>query len=111
MNIIIKKSPERTVLVTDRVTLNAIAKKNSIDFDKKFKYYVGKSDKNKKGEYIPNFFTHNNRVFKLEYFDGCFNPFLVECNVKELVFNKKTNEPAFFNYPNPKWNTDLYYTK
>lgn len=109
MSIILKKSENRTTIVTEAKILNLIAKKYSIGFDKKFKYYVGKADKNTKGEYIPTFLVHRDSVYMLEYFDGCFNPFLVKCNNKDLVFNKATREPAFFNYPNPKWDTSKYY--
>ena len=98
-------------VVTDLTTLNAIAKKYSLSFDRRFKYYDGDAYKNSKGEPLLHFFTHKGRVFELKYFDGSFSPFLVELNPKHLVYDKDTHEPAFKNYPNPKWDTNKYYTK
>jgi hypothetical protein len=97
-------------IVQDLTTLNAIAKKYSLSFDRKFKYYTGNAYNNIKGETLPNYFTHNGRVFELKYFDGSFSPFLVELNPKNLVYRKDTKEPAFKNYPNPKWDKNKYYT-
>lgn len=98
-------------IVNDLRTLNAIAKKYFLSFDKKFKYYTGNAYDNSKGETLPNYFTLDNRVFELKYYSGSFKPFLVELDPKDLVYRKDTNEPAFKNYPNPKWDTNKYYTK
>jgi hypothetical protein len=98
-------------IVTDLRILNQIAKKYHLEFDKKFKYHVGSPYENKKGEKTPNYFSLGDRVFKLKYFDGSFSPFLIELDGNRFVYDKKTNEPEFVNYPNPQWDKDKYYTK
>lgn len=96
--------------VKDLTTLKAIAKKYHLEFDTKFKYYIGNAYTNSLGEYLPSYFTNRGRVFELKYFSGCFNPFLVELNARDMVFCKTTKEPRFKNYPNPKWDTNHFYT-
>ena len=98
------------MVVKDLTTLKAIAKKYHLDFCSIYKYYEGNAYKNGIGQDLPNFFTNRGRVFKLVYQSGCFNPFLVELNAKDVVFDKETKEPSFMNYPNPKWDTNRYYT-
>ena len=63
--------------ITDLRTLDAIAKKYNLDFCRKYKYYIGHPYKNRKGESLPYNFEHKGKTYKLKYFDGCFNPFLI----------------------------------
>ena len=63
-------------VITDLVTIDAIAKKYNLDFCRKYKYYLGHPYKNRKGESLPYTFEHKEKTYKLKYFDGCFNPFL-----------------------------------
>lgn len=89
-------------IIKDKTSLKAIAKKYSLTFCSIFGYYEGNAYNNDKGEYLPNYFEYNGRVFKLKYFDGCFNPFLVECAGK-FAYHIKTFEPLFKveNWMNP----------
>lgn len=64
-------------VVKDLRKLNAIAKKYSLNFCRKYKYYEGDPYYNSKGESLPYEFPYKGKTFKLKYFDGCFNPFLV----------------------------------
>ncbi len=82
------------MLIKTNNIIKAIAKKYSLIFCDIYKYYEGNAYTNTKGEYLPNFFTYNGRVYKLKYVSGCFNPFLVEC-FGDFAFCKKTNEPMF----------------
>jgi hypothetical protein len=54
-------------------TLKAISKKYKLEFCKKFKYCIKDND-----NYGLMFLK--NRKFKLKYFEGCFNPFLIQIN-------------------------------
>lgn len=98
-------------IITDLRILNQIAKKYHLEFDKKYKYYIGNADKNDKGEFLPNYFSLGDRVFRLRYVSGSFHPFLVAVDPYVMVYSKDTNEPAFPNYPNPQWDKDKYYMK
>lgn len=97
-------------VITSLTTLKSIAKKYHLSFCSRFKYYDGNSYNNELGETLPHYFINRGRVFKLEYFSGCFNPFLVELKASNMVYNKITKEPVFENCPNPKWDTDKFYT-
>lgn len=59
-------------IITDLRVLNTIAKKNKITIDKKYKYITTPT------YYIPNVLTYNGKIYKAKYFDGCFNPYIVE---------------------------------
>ena len=64
-------------VIKDLRIIKAIAKKYNLDFCRKYKYYVGDACKNNKGKSLPYTFEHKEKTYKLKYFDGCFNPFLV----------------------------------
>jgi len=70
-------------IIKDKKILNAVAKKYSLEFDKKHGYYTGDAYMNGKGEYLSTFEDNMvigewyGHVYQLKYFDGCFNPFLV----------------------------------
>lgn len=82
-------------IVKHKPTLKAIANRYKLSFCEIHKYYEGDAYKNNEGENIPYYLTNGKgRVFKLKYFDGCFNPFLVELTGK-FWYNKETNEPVF----------------
>ena len=108
-------------IIRDNDTLKHIAKSYNLDFCKVHKYYDGNAYTNNKGENLPRYFelgrhmakggyeTKSNRVFKLQYFDGCFNPFLVEVPIKNLVYFIETGEPVFeCKSLRPKWDTNKY---
>ena len=65
-------------VIEDLRVLNPISKKFNLDFCKQYKYYNGDSNSNNKGECLPLKFKHKDKIYKLKYFDGCFNPFLIE---------------------------------
>jgi len=74
------------IVCKEKKILNAVAKKYSLEFDKKHGYYTGDAYTNGKGEYLSTFEDNivigDGNVYQLKYFDGCFNPFLVR---KETV--------------------------
>ena len=78
-------------IVRDWWILKAIGKKYGLEFDREHKYYIGDAYVNNRGEYLVDI---DRRIveedggtykgihwygtrYKLEYFDGCFKPFLV----------------------------------
>jgi hypothetical protein len=63
--------------VKDLTTLKAIGKKYNLTFCRTHKYCESGPYLNDVGEPIPNYFYHKRVVYKLQYVDGCFNPFLV----------------------------------
>jgi len=63
-------------VIKDLRILNAIGKRYHLEFDTQFKYYTGDAYKNGLNQYLPLRFEYKNQVYKLTYFDGCFNPFL-----------------------------------
>jgi|TARA_R110000803_G_scaffold112660_7_gene181067 hypothetical protein len=65
-------------LIKDLRVLNAISKRYSLDFCNIFKYYIGDAYKDSKDNYLPKVFNYKSKAYKLKYFDGCFNPFLIE---------------------------------
>jgi hypothetical protein len=78
------KMPE---IIKKKKILNAVAKKYSLQFDKKHGYYTGNTYTNGKGECLSRFEDHidigDRYVYQLKYFDGCFNPFLVRKEVND----------------------------
>tara|TARA_R100001480_G_scaffold91991_2_gene98172 strand:+ start:695 stop:910 length:216 start_codon:yes stop_codon:yes gene_type:complete len=64
--------------ITDLRTLKAISRKYNLDFCSIYKYYIGDAYKDNKGNNLPNKFNYKNQVYKLKYFSGCFNPFLIK---------------------------------
>jgi hypothetical protein len=65
-------------IITANNIIKGISKKYHLAFCSKFKYYEGNAYNNSKGETIPMYLNYGSRVYKLKYFDGCFNPFLVD---------------------------------
>lgn len=65
-------------IIKDGRKLNAICKKNNLQYDKKYKYII----KDNNEIYI----YHKKEKYKLVYFDGCFKPYLCKINkqVEEL---------------------------
>jgi hypothetical protein len=57
-------------IIKDVKTLNLLSKKIGFKYDKKFRYIT---DYN----FLETTFLHNNKRYKIKYFDGCFNPFLI----------------------------------
>lgn len=96
--------------VKDLRVLNAIAKKYALEFDRIFKYYIGNPYKNANGDHLPHYFIYKDSVYSLKYFDGCFNPFLIEHKDNIFVYSKKNHEPVFIEN-GLNWNRDNFYTK
>jgi len=69
-----------------------IAKQFNLEFDKVHHYYIGDAYNDSKGNTLPNYMYYNSRVFKLQYFSGCFNPYLVELDKSKfgLILAKDT---------------------
>jgi len=66
------------MIIKDLRILKAIGLLYGLKFDRKFKYYIGDTYKTDRGLSTSEQFKYKNRVFELKYFDGCFNPFLIE---------------------------------
>ena len=60
--------------------LNSISKKFNLDFCRKHKYYNGNPYQDNKGNDLPRIYNYKDSRYKLKYFDGCFNPFLIKLN-------------------------------
>ena len=57
-------------IITDGRILRAVKNKGFIiDYDKNYKYI---------DDYNINQFYYKNELYKIKYFDGCFNPFLIK---------------------------------
>ena len=64
-------------IVTDGKILKAFKNKGFIiDYDKKFKY-VDEHNYYNSNKSI-NEFYYKNELYKIKYFDGCFNPFIIK---------------------------------
>ena len=59
-------------IIKDLRILNAINKKYGIEFDKDYKYIITCAYK------IPYNMEYNGKNYISKYFDGCFNPYVVE---------------------------------
>jgi hypothetical protein len=64
----------------------ALAKQLNLTFDKKFGYCTSDAYNDDKGYPIPTYITINFEVYGLKYFDGCFNPFLVQYSSEGFSF-------------------------
>ncbi len=65
-------------IVRDWRILKAIGEKYGLEFDRKHKYHIGDTYKNNRGEDLSDLdMEHNGIRYKLEYFNGCFHPFLL----------------------------------
>lgn len=69
--------------ITDLRILKAISKKYNLDFCSIYKYYIGNAYEDNKGNYLPIKFNYKDQIYKLKYFDGCFNPFLIKLNINQ----------------------------
>jgi len=64
-------------IVTDLRILKAIKNKGFIiDYDKNYKYVNDYNYYNSNKNI--NQFYYKNELYKIEYFDGCFNPFIIK---------------------------------
>ena len=77
------------MIIKDLRTLNAIAKKYKLIFDKKFKYYTGNPYYNLNNDYLPTIFEYKNTLYELKYFDGCINPYLIKKDYRSIVHNEE----------------------
>jgi len=59
-------------------TLKSVGKLYHLDFCQKYKYYIGNAYYNSIGDCIANKIEYKGNQYKLQYFDGCFNPYLVQ---------------------------------
>jgi len=64
-------------VIRDLRVLNAF-KRFGLVFNPIHKYYIGDTYKTKTGLSTDQEFKYKNKRYILKYFDGCFNPFLVE---------------------------------
>ena len=60
-------------IVKDLRTLKAISKKYNFTYNKKYKYLENYNN----DLYFKNI-VYNNKNYDLQFFSGCFNPYLVE---------------------------------
>ena len=63
-----------------------LAREMNLTFDPKFGYCTSDAYYDDKGNPIPSYITVGFRVFGLKYYDGCFNPFLVEYDKEGFSF-------------------------
>jgi hypothetical protein len=64
-----------------------LAKKLNLTFDKKFAYCISDAHKNDIGKNIPSYmFDGYNKIYRLKYFDGCFNPYLQQLSTDGFSF-------------------------
>ncbi len=76
-------------IVKDLTTLNAIGKRFHLTFDRKHKYCTSNAYVNDAGENIPPYLPYIVKglckgVYRLQYFDGCFNPLLCKIDLSEI---------------------------
>jgi hypothetical protein len=81
-------------VIKDLTILSSIGRKYNLIFSRTYKYCETGPYKNEVGETIPNYLPHVvngvvKAVYELEYFDGCFNPYLVEVDMTQ--YNHKTD--------------------
>ena len=74
---------------TNKTIIKAIAKKYHLTFCGVHGYYEGNAYNNDRGEPLPTYFSLGATIYKLRYYDGCFNPFLVDITKS---FDKKVSE-------------------
>ena len=43
---------------------------NALKYDKKYRYIIDY-------DFLQTTFSHNNKRYKIKYFDGCFYPFII----------------------------------
>jgi hypothetical protein len=70
----------------ENAPLKSLANKLNLTFDKKFGYCISDAYNDDKGNPIPTYFVVNFAIYGLKYFDGCFNPYLVEYNSDGFSF-------------------------
>lgn len=66
--------------------LKGVGKQYNLDFCKIHGYYEGNAYYDNKGNVLPSYMYYGNRIYALKYFDGCFNPFLVELDRTKFGF-------------------------
>jgi len=76
----------RVIKRFSKAPTKALAKKLNLTFDKKWGYCTSDAYLNDKGEYIPTYITVGFEVYGLIYWDGCFNPFLVQYDTEGFSF-------------------------
>ena len=76
-------------VIKDNKIIKGIAKKYHLEFCPKYKYYEGNAYNNTKGETIPTYLSYGAKIYQLKYFDGCFNPFLIDITIS---INKRISE-------------------
>lgn len=59
-------------IITDLRILKGIARRYNLIFDNRYKYITS--------EYKKTFFTYKGHSYKLQYFSGCFYPYIVQYN-------------------------------
>lgn len=62
-------------VITDLRTLNAIARRYNLKFDKEYKYCIDEGDS---WERCFSRFEYKGKKYKLQYASGCFYPYLVQ---------------------------------
>ena len=71
------------MIIKNKTILKAIGKKYHLDFDMDHGYYIGNAYQNNEGAFLSTFdqkMELHNSTYKLQYFDGCFNPFLIKAS-------------------------------
>lgn len=57
-------------ILKDLRIIKAICKKYNMEYDKQYKYITK--------DYNNNILLYKNDVYKLQYFDGCFYPYIIK---------------------------------
>lgn len=63
------------MVIRDLRILKAFERRFNLVFDRKYRYCIGA-----RCNHLPLVFEYKGEKYKLEYFSGCFNPYLVKIN-------------------------------
>lgn len=77
--------------ITNKSFTKAFAKKFNMQFCEIFGYYEGDAYVDNNNEPLQDYFLFRGYILKLQYFSGCFNPFLVIQNIKDFGYTVKQN--------------------
>ena len=80
-------------IIKDLRTLNALAKKYQLNFDKKYKYCLNCENLTKK-------FYINQKEYQLKFLDGCFYPYIIKTDRKKATFQTISTYSNFYKSKN-----------
>lgn len=75
--------------ITSKSFIKAFSKEFNMQFCEIFSYYEGNPYVDNNNELLKDYFLFKGYILKLQYFSGCFNPYLVIQNIKDFGFITK----------------------